>query len=230
MDIYLLPGLGTDRRLFSRLQLPGYRLHLIEWPAFAAGCTLAQVAGELLPQVHAACPHVLVGVSMGGMVAQELALLTRPRHVVLVSSVTGPHEYPVLLRVSRRLRLDRFITDAAIRITWPLRRPFGVRDRAISDLLCRMAFDQGGRQIRRGTSAILRWQGSRWQGPLYRIHGDADRVLPLRFPVNHVVPGATHPMVITRAEEVGRALLDFLTGLQQESPRKDPYQENAVAS
>lgn len=210
MDVYLIPGLGTDRRLFSRLQLGDVRPRFLEWPAYTRGSTLRGIAEGLASMVDRSRPHVLVGVSMGGMVAQELACITRPERVVLISSITGPEEFPVLLRFAKATGAHKLISDLTVRASWPLRRPFGVKDRGIAALLCEMAFAQGGRQIRRGTDAILRWEGSRWNGPLVRIHGDADRVLPLQRQVDHVVRGGAHTIVISRAEEVSRLLQPYI--------------------
>ncbi|MCW5898732.1 MAG: alpha/beta fold hydrolase [Flavobacteriales bacterium] len=213
MHVYLLPGLATDKRLFSGLRLKGFEVRVLEWPTYRKGEGLPDIAARMAPLVDADRPHVLAGVSMGGMVAQELAALTKPRHVVLISSVTGPQEFPLLLHLGRGLALYHGITDGTIRLTRPFRRFFGTRDAELASLLHRMAMDQGGLQIRRGARAILHWQGPRWQGPVTRIHGDADRLLPMRAPADHVVRGGTHPMVLTRAGEVDAILGRVLRGI-----------------
>ncbi len=204
MIIYLLPGIGCDERLFDRIDLGGYHIVKLRWPDFPKGCTLADIARELSAHVDATVPHVLVGVSMGGMVAQELASITKPEVVILVSSWTGPHEWPMFVRISARLGLHAFITHFTMWLTWPVKRTLGRRDRSTDKLLWEMACAQTARKIRRGTGAILRWKGSTWKGPLVRIHGDGDRVIPLRFPVDHIVEGGAHIMVLMRAEEVSR--------------------------
>ena len=147
---------------------------------------------------------------MGGMVAQELALITNPTKVILISSWTGPHEWPLMVRASARFSLSTFIRDWSLRAAWPLKRLIDRRPSEIDRLLFDMAKKQTARQLRIGTSAILRWPGSRWQGPLVRIHGDKDMVTPLRFPVDHIVKGGQHVMVLTQAEEVSRLISDVI--------------------
>ena len=206
MKVYLLPGVGCDERLFTRLDLQGIDAVKLTWPPFAKGTTLAVIAAAMVEHVVRDEPHVLVGVSMGGMVAQELAALTQPRKVVLISSWTGPQEWPPLVRISARFGLPVLIRDWSMRMVWPLKRIIDRRTADIDSLLWEMAVRQRAQQLRRGTQAILRWKGSPWKGPLVRIHGDKDIVTPLRFPVDHLVRGGQHVMVLTRADEVSRML------------------------
>ena len=211
MKLYLLPGVGCDGRLFERLDLSGLDVVRLDWPRFEADDTLSRIAMRMQDAVRADEPHVIAGVSMGGMVAQELAVLTRPRKVVLISSWTGPHEWNLLTRVNARVGLHAIIRDWSVRAAWPLKRLIDRREEAIDRLLWTMAREQGAVQLRRGTAAIMRWKGSAWDGPLVRIHGDKDIVTPLRFPVDHLVRGGQHVMVLTRPQEVALLLRAAIT-------------------
>lgn len=202
MTLYLLPGVGCDGRLFDRLRLDGVDVVKLQWPRFAPDSTLRSIAEELLPSVETARPHVIGGVSMGGMVAQELAALSGAQKVIAISTWTGPQEWNLLTRVNARLGLHRVIRDWSVRAVWPLKRLIDRREQSIDALLFTMAREQGAAQLRRGTAAIMRWKGSPWTGPIVRIHGDRDIVTPLRFPVDHVVKGGQHVMVLTRPDEV----------------------------
>lgn len=206
MKVYLLPGIGCDPRLYDRIDLAGFDVVKLSWPDFPPGCTLASIARAMSRAVRVSGPHILVGVSMGGMVAQELAAITRPEKVVLISSWTGPQEWSLLARAGSAFQLYRSITHFTMWATWPVKRILGQRDRATDRLLWEMACRETARKIRIGTGAILRWKGSPWKGPLVRIHGDNDSVVPMRFPVDHVVRGGAHIMVLTRAAEVSRLL------------------------
>lgn len=211
MVVHLLPGLGTDRRLFSRLDLRALPVNFLEWPDYGPDWSLADMAQALREQVDGDQPHILAGVSMGGMVAQELAALTRPYQVVLISSWTGPHEWPWTVRLGAGIQVQRVITDLTLRGTWPVKQWLvGQGDPFVDDLLFHMACMQGADRIRHGLGAIFRWKGSPWKGPLVRIHGDADRLVPIRFPVDHRIRGGGHSMVIHRPREVSNALRDVI--------------------
>ena len=206
MRVYLLPGIACDHRLFDRIELAGSDVVALDWPAFPEGCTLRSIAEELAKQVDATQPHVLVGVSMGGMVAQELAVITNPNKVVLISSWMGPQEQPPSLAIFKLLRSWLVINSFTMWATWPVKRFLGKRDRAADKLLYAMAVSEGPAKIRIGFKAIIQWKGSTWKGPVVRIHGDKDMVTPLRFPGDHVVKGGEHVMILTRAEEVSGLL------------------------
>ncbi|MBK9419537.1 MAG: alpha/beta fold hydrolase [Flavobacteriales bacterium] len=206
MTVYFLPGVGCDKRLFSRIQLQGVDVRYLEWPPFPEGCTLAELAAEMRAGVDVIEPHILAGVSMGGMVAQELALLTTPQKVILISTWTGPSEFPQHVRIGRALHLPNLIGSFTMWATWPFKRMLGERDRATDQLLWDMARQQTASKIKRGIQAVLRWQGSRWKGRLVRIHGTNDHVVPLGFPVDHAIVNGSHIMVLDRAAEVSRSL------------------------
>ena len=155
-------------------------------------------------------PHVLAGVSMGGMVAQELALLTRPQKVILISTWTDPREFPIYDRVAGMLGLTWIIGPFTMWATWPFKRILGQRDRKTDRLLWDMAKQQTATKIRHGVDAVLRWKGSRWKGPVARIHGSNDHVIPLRFPVDQLVVGGAHIMVLDRAQEISDFILSAM--------------------
>ncbi len=210
MKVYLLPGVACDRRLYGGMVLEGHEVKVLEWPWIGPKDSLKDIADKLKDEIDPQQEHVLVGTSMGGMVAQELALITSPKKVVLISSMTGPQEWPPLLRFSKWFRLHWLITDLTMRATWPIRQWWNKGDPKITEVLFAMAVKQTAPQIRASVAAILRWQGSKWKGPMVRIHGDRDTLLPLRAPVDHLVKGGSHVMVISRPKEIAALVMRAL--------------------
>jgi hypothetical protein len=58
-------------------------------------------------------------------------------------------------------------------------------------------------------NAILGW-GNREMVKGIRIHGDNDKLLPLRFKVEHTIKGGGHLMLIDHGEEVSRIIESHL--------------------
>src|SRR3546814_17690371 len=86
--IYLLPGMGADHRLFSRLDLPGLNPKVLQWVPPGEGDSLGDYAKKLQPQITSTEDAVLLGVSLGGMLAVELARLANRKSVVWGKSVS----------------------------------------------------------------------------------------------------------------------------------------------
>lgn len=215
MDIYLIPGLGADHRLFGKLDLSGHTVHYLDWPVMPAGSTVKDYATVLAPKVDTTRPHVLIGVSMGGMVAQELAALTGPQRVVIISSWKGPHEMPAPIKVLRGTHPEKLLSRAFIQRTKPfLRWQKGATDADAIALLDALLDVHPVAQLQVQVDAVLRWNGPARPVPgLVHIHGDNDHLMPLG-PIRGavVVKGGGHLMVYTQAPTVSALVQRALAG------------------
>src|SRR3546814_1935076 len=115
--IYLLPGMGADHRLFSRLDLPGLNPKVLQWVPPGEGDSLGDYAKKLQPQITSTEDAVLLGVSLGGMLAVELARLARFRKIILISSAKTCLEIPFYFRKAGKAGWHRWITaDRLVRM------------------------------------------------------------------------------------------------------------------
>lgn len=209
MLVYTIPGLGADQRLFGKLVLPGCEVRHLNWPQMPQRSTLRQFALALAPRVDASVPHVLVGVSMGGMVAQELSALTKPRRVIIISSWKGPQEMPMPIRMMRGTHPERVLTPAVIKRTLPMARwQMGAESKEDAALFDALVYAHPLEQLKVQINACLSWEGpAKPVDRLVHIHGDQDRLMPIAYikdPV--VIKGGGHFMVFNKADEVGAAL------------------------
>lgn len=228
MDIHLLPGLGADHRLFSRFLtgLPGRHVH--DWPRMGTGAGLRRFAEVMADRVDIQRPHALVGVSMGGMVAQEMAAITRPLHTIIISSWKGPQEMPLHIRSLRGTRPERLITGAMLRHLMPMVRwQMGVETPDETALLEEFMHVHTVEQIKVQVAAVLDWEGPRRsvQG-LVHIHGDHDRLMPVGLVEGaRIVKGGTHFMVFSKALQVERIVREVL-GLGNDRGERAPEDTN----
>ncbi|MGV3636545.1 MAG: alpha/beta fold hydrolase [Flavobacteriales bacterium] len=209
MDLYLLPGLGADKRLFGKLDLEDDAVHYLEWPSMPFGSTLSDYARALAPAIDAAKPHVLIGVSMGGMVAQELAAITHPVKVIIVSSWKGPHEMPRSLRLLRGTHPERLLTPTVLKRTLALARwQMGVERPDEVTLFNELVMVHSVDQLKAQINACITWNGPPEPvKDLVHIHGDHDRLMPIAQ-VHGVqrIPGGSHFMVYSQPKEVGESV------------------------
>jgi pimeloyl-ACP methyl ester carboxylesterase len=215
MHIHLIPGLGADHRIFCKLDTAGHTVQHLDWPVMPRGSTITDFARTFIDRVDQSVPHALVGMSMGGMVAQELALFTQPQRVVIISSWKGPHEMPPPLRLLRGRHPERVLTKAFLDRVMPMVRwQMGVEDPESVALLDALVRVHGIDQLKVQIHAALNWKGPRRPpARLVHIHGNKDLLMPLAFIKDaQVVEGGSHFMVHDSAAEVSALLHKALAG------------------
>jgi pimeloyl-ACP methyl ester carboxylesterase len=216
MHLYLLPGLGADGRLFDRIDFGAHGAHRIDWPAMPEGSSLRDYAEVLARRVDTNQAHALVGVSMGGMVAQEMALITRPARTIIISSWKGPQEMPMPVKLLRGTHAEKLLTPVFMKHALPMVRwQMGLETKADNDLFDAFVAATPLEQVRVQTAAVLGWEGpAEPVAGLVHIHGDHDRLMPIS-PIKgaEVIRGGGHFMVFNRAIEVGSAVHEALSSI-----------------
>jgi len=85
--IYLIHGQGSDARIFSKLKLnQSFDTICLLLPMPEKGEHLENYAKKLIPKIDTTAPFILIGVSLGGMVAAELNDLLHPMQTIIISS------------------------------------------------------------------------------------------------------------------------------------------------
>ena len=75
--IYLFPGMGADRRMYSGPWSSLKPLTCIEWPSYAGETSIADLAKRIIADHSITAGDLLVGSSLCGIVACEIAKTTR---------------------------------------------------------------------------------------------------------------------------------------------------------
>lgn len=210
--LILLPGLGADSRMFHPQQAAFPDAIMPAWIEPRRGETLreyaARFADSLRPRLGG--PAVLAGVSMGGMVALEMARHLPALRVVLIASCRSPRA------VSRLLVLSEALTRPLP--SWPLDKgrvlaPLflgagGTVPREDRGLLVEMARELPVSFLRWAARAVLSWPGCNDPGvPVHHIHGNRDPVILLkRVKPDEVVDGGSHVLNLSHPREVNAFL------------------------
>jgi hypothetical protein len=204
---YLIPGLGADERVFRRLRLAG-TVHVLTWLAPQSPTEpLAHYAARLAEAVPVAEPCWLMGVSFGGLLAQEIVRLRPLARVVLISSLGSPHDLPPLLRLAGATGLHRLVPFGLLK--WVPRLAqwfFGARGGTEYRLLRQILADTDPVFARWATAQLLAWRGP-GSPTAVRVHGTHDRLLPAGTAhIDYLVPRAGHFLIVSHAAQVSQWL------------------------
>jgi pimeloyl-ACP methyl ester carboxylesterase len=235
-SVILLPGLACDNELWAHqapaLAADGAQVHIssehTRWP------TLPQMATALLAQHPGR--HVLVGASMGGMLALEMHRQAPQRVLALgLLGTTARPDTPELIA----LRTQACELFAAGRMDEVLRanvlfafHPDQTRDTALVDRYLAMIRRAGAQQLVAQNHAVMARPDSRPHLALVRCPvlvacGEADglttpehaREMAALMPHAqlHLLPGAGHMLTMEQPERVTALLLQWLQTLPPQS-------------
>jgi pimeloyl-ACP methyl ester carboxylesterase len=164
-------------------------VRLLDWPDYQGERSLEAVSARLIAMHEIADGAVVVGSSLGGMVACEIARQRQLQRLILIGSAMSKEEVNGLLRTLVPL-IDlaplAFIQHAAGKIPAELTQMFSQAQAPFIRAMCR---------------AIAEWRGADvGSTPVHRIHGRHDRVILLPARVDLVLDGG-HLIAMTHAQE-----------------------------
>jgi len=194
--LILLKGLNPDAKVLSRLTTKFPRSEILEWSRPHYGSSLSQYAKQLVDEhgIDSSCD--ILGVSFGGVVAQEIASISCCRHCFVVSSIVNTSElrFPVAgLRFLRPQRIEELLRAI---------------ERVIRSRYTRKLRGSHGEWYCWGLSRIASWvpPKSSPDTMTFRIHGDRDMTFPLKSEVDHLLVGAGHLACVTHVDELAELL------------------------
>jgi len=205
-------GMGADQRAFQYLQLDGTTCVYLNWIEPLEDEPLRKYALRLVNEVTILPTDVLIGLSMGGLVAQEVAAVFPVKAVILISSLRSGEILQPLFNSAQKLKLLKLVQKDILKKTIVNSAKIFLskndhRIQVIVDMLDQFS----GSYYKWAMDAVLNWQGANTDCPVYHIHGSKDELFPIAL-VKHaeIIEGGSHLMVVTRPEEISTCILKFL--------------------
>lgn len=210
MKLYCLSGLGVDHRAFRNLQIEGVELVHIPWIDPVKKESLSEYAMRLFQSVSLPDDYNLIGVSFGGMVAQEFEKIQKPRSLFLVSTISNSSELSGPFKFGGKLKLYKVIPGIFLKqANWLSYVLFGVKLAEDKIVLKEILRDSDSTFFRWAMSAIVQWKNaSRSNG--IRLHGTKDRIIPVRGKPEFLIQEGGHFMIVTHGEELSQIIRGVL--------------------
>ena len=200
-SVYLISGLGADKRVFDFLDLSEYQINHINWIFPITNESLEHYAKRLLDQITTSRP-VLIGVSFGGIVAVEISKLIETEKVILISSAKTKKDIPSIYKLAGIVGLNQIIPMSLLKSVNKLTYWFfGAKTKDERVLLKKIISETDETFLRWAIGKIMHWKNSTHSNNIITIHGSQDRILPNKKS-DHVIDGGGHLMIINRASEI----------------------------
>ncbi len=158
MKVYFISGLAADSRVFKHIKLPDeHEMVPLDWIEPGKNESLQQYAHRLAEKIDASREFALVGLSMGGMMAAEIAKLHKPVITILLSSVPSNTHLPFYFKWAYRFRLHKLVPVALLKSASILKRGLTPDSPEDKEVLKQVIKDSDPRFIKWAMQAILSW-------------------------------------------------------------------------
>ncbi len=209
LNVYCIPGMGVNERIYKNLQLNNCNIFYINWLTPLKKETLQEYALRLTEKIDTAQPFALIGVSFGGMCCIEIAKKFNPVKTFLVSSCKTEAEVPQKMKMWRRFTLYKNLSDSVyIGAAIFAQKQFGVVSKEHSQRFEQMLNTAPVNYFKGAVHCLLTWKNQEVPKNVVHIHGTSDQVLPHKKIVNcnYTIKDGTHFMIINRAEEINKII------------------------
>jgi pimeloyl-ACP methyl ester carboxylesterase len=211
--IYLIAGMGADTRIYNRVDIPEkYEVVPVDWIEPHETDTLSTYAQKLIHQYDIQPKSIIIGNSLGGMLAIEIAKVMEVKKTILVSSIRTIDEAPFYFKVFRAMPVYKIFTDKMFDLIKYFINPiFGAEDKE-GYWLFRDMYEKTSRKfLRWSMGATVHWDNKVIPENVYQISGNKDMVFNYkRLKSAAIIEGGTHLMLFDRAKEVNKWLKPIL--------------------
>ncbi|KFF14979.1 alpha/beta hydrolase [Flavobacterium hydatis] len=201
IPVYFMPGLAASATIFERIALPEdtFEIHLLEWEIPLDHESLPDYAKRMTLNIKHPNP-VLVGVSFGGILVQEMAKHIEVRRVIIISSVKCNTEFPRRMKIAKTTKAYKLIPMRLILNVENLAKfSFGEKINKRLKLYEKFLSVRDIRYLDWAVEQVILWDRTKIDDNVIHIHGDEDEVFPIKYIANcKVVKGGTHIMILNK--------------------------------
>lgn len=201
IHVYFMPGLAASSAIFERMALPEevFEMHLLEWEIPLPKESLTAYAKRIANKIKHEMP-VLVGVSFGGILVQEIATHIKARKVIIISSVKSNVEFPLRLKIAKTTKAYKLIPMSLILNLENLAKfSFGEKINQRIKLYEKFLSVRDIGYLEWAVEKVVLWDRTVIDKSVVHIHGDFDDVFPIKYIKEcTIVKGGTHIMILSK--------------------------------
>jgi len=202
IHVYLMPGMAANDKIFEHILLPEdrFKLHYLNWiPPQSFEESLAHYAGRMSKLVK----HtnvVLLGVSFGGILVQEMKTFVKPIKTIIVSSVKSNKELPGRMLLAKRTKIYKVLpTQLASNVDLLAKYAFGKTITRRLELYKKYLAVNDKLYLDWAIKNVIHWNRETPDDDIIHIHGESDQVFPAKYIPEYIpVKNATHIMIINK--------------------------------
>lgn len=213
IPVYFMPGLAANSAIFERIKLPEDQFEMIflEWEIPLEKETLKDYAKRISLKVIHENP-VLIGVSFGGILVQEMTKHIQTSKVIIISSVKCNQEFPMHFKIAKKTKAYKLLpTSLLLNVESLAKFSFGELINTRIKLYEKFLSVRDIRYLDWAIEQVILWERTIIDLNVIHIHGEADEVFPIKNIQNYIpVKGGTHIMILTKYKWLNENLPELI--------------------
>lgn len=201
IPVYFMPGLAATPTIFEYINLPPetFEVHLLEWVLPVGNESLKSYAKRMAEKVNDD-NAVLIGVSFGGVLVQEMKQFLNPKKVIIISSVRSNVELPNRMKIAKSTKAYKLLPTGLMQDVELLTKyAFGDMLKKKLKLYEKYLHMRNKSYLDWAIEQMICWKRIKIDPEIIHIHGDADEVFPAKNIKQFInVKGGTHTMILNK--------------------------------
>lgn len=207
-NVYFMPGMSANSLIFERIKIKGnFNFHYLEWIEPKKNECLKKYSIRFSKLIKHEFP-ILIGVSFGGILVQEISKIIHVKKIIIISSVKSKREFPVSMKVvkttkSYKILPVKWINDFESLISFV----FGPRVKRKVELYRKYLSVRDEKYLSWAFKELIEWDQDKPLENIIHIHGSRDTIFPTLSIKNYVeVPDGDHAMILKKADWISEFL------------------------
>lgn len=216
MKIYQVSGLGANQNAFKYLKFdPEHEVVFLPWIQPEHHETLDHYAERMAEKINPNEDFVLMGLSFGGLIVQEMNRFLNPKFNVLISTIKDRSELPSFMKLSAQTKAHKLIPPS-----------FLASDKGLSYAFFRKLYSskmpdleeffeyRDPKYLTWSIDQIVNWKNHVEMKNYVHLHGDKDIVFPFSYLHDAIkIEGGNHLMVLHKARKISEIINEKLKEL-----------------
>lgn len=201
INIYFVPGLAAGKEIFENIKLPEniFKIHFIEWKIPQNRESISDYAKRMASEVTKE-NAVLIGVSFGGVMVQEMSAFLNLKKLIIISSIKTKFELPLRITIARKTLAYKLVPTKLILSADDLSKfAIGKKTKKRLELYQQYLSVRDEKYLDWAIENMVCWNRETADENVIHIHGDKDFVFPIDKIKNcTIIEGGTHIMILNR--------------------------------
>ena len=213
IPVYFVPGLAAGKEIFRNILLPEatYKVTILEWLIPLKNEDLS-VYSKRMASLVTDPNAVLVGVSFGGVVAQEMSTFLDLRKLIILSSIKTRNELPLRLKVAAKTLAYKLVpTRLVISASDLTKFAIGPKTEKRLKLYQEYLHVRDKAYLDWAIKQMVTWKRQEEIKGVVHIHGDSDPIFPIKnIKTCLQIKEGTHIMILNKGRVITEKLIEII--------------------